>query len=136
MRWHFDLLGWLHVFWGAFALLACASLVILALGTRVAIADLGADGRPGQAAIWVLLIFALCFAAAGLALVLTGRAVLRRRPAARPAALILALPNLLVVPFGTALAVYTYWAMLNDDARRAFGRRVRGPQDLAPEDEP
>jgi hypothetical protein len=41
------------------------------------------------------------------------------------AALLLALPNLLVLPFGTALGVYTYWVLLNNDARDAFGRPQR-----------
>ena len=29
--------------------------------------------------------------------------------------------------FGTALAIYTLWALLNDDARREFGRPPRTP---------
>jgi hypothetical protein len=36
--------------------------------------------------------------------------------------------NLVLIPFGTALGVYTGWVLLNDDARRAFGRRPRAPQ--------
>ena len=44
---------------------------------------------------------------------------------ARLASLILAVPNLVLVPFGTALGVYTLWVLLNDDARQAFGRRPR-----------
>jgi hypothetical protein len=128
MKLHLDLLGWLHVIWGVFALLAALSLLVLAVGTRLAVVDLGTTGGSGLAAIWVLLIFAGFFAVAGLAMALAGRALLRRRPAGRPAALALSLPNLLVVPFGTALAVYTCWALLNDDARRAFGSapRARG----------
>ena len=31
------------------------------------------------------------------------------------------MPSLVVIPFGTALAVYTFWTLLNDDARHAFG---------------
>jgi hypothetical protein len=34
------------------------------------------------------------------------------------------MPSLVVIPFGTALAVYTFWTLLNDDARRAFGGRT------------
>jgi len=48
------------------------------------------------------------------------------RPFARAAALGLAAPNLVIVPFGTALGVYTFWVLLNDDARRGFGRPLRG----------
>jgi hypothetical protein len=43
------------------------------------------------------------------------------------AALVLAVLNLIVVPFGTALGFYTFWVLLNNDARREFGRPPRGP---------
>ena len=33
------------------------------------------------------------------------------------------------VPFGTALAIYTCWVLLNDDARQQFGRAPRGAGD-------
>ena len=48
------------------------------------------------------------------------------------AALILAVPNLIVVPFGTALGIYTFWVLLNDDARREFGRPPRTPMRVQP----
>ena len=60
------------------------------------------------------------------------RALTRRRQAARVAALILAVPNLIVVPFGTALGIYTYWVLLKDDARREFGRPPRTPMRVQP----
>ena len=55
----------------------------------------------------------------------TGRAVRACRAHGRAAALALAVPNLVIVPFGTALGVYTLWVLLNDDARRVFGRPPR-----------
>ena len=122
MRWHFDLLGWLHLLAGAFALLASASLVILAIGTRLAISDLGATGQSAYTAIWVLALFAGVFGVTGGAFAVIGRAILNRRPVARTAALLVAIPSLLVVPFGTALAIYCCWTLLNDDARRALAR--------------
>jgi hypothetical protein len=36
-------------------------------------------------------------------------------------------PNLIVVPFGTALSVYAFWVLLNDEARSEFGRPPRTP---------
>ena len=53
---------------------------------------------------------------------MTGWAIRRRSRRGRLAALALAIPNLVLVPFGTALGVYTFWVLLNNDARRAFGR--------------
>jgi hypothetical protein len=60
------------------------------------------------------------FVAVGILTCVVGRALVSRRRRARPAALALAVPSLVVVPFGTALAVYSFWTLLNDDARREY----------------
>ncbi len=78
------------------------------------------DASPSPA-VWFLFFSGAVFAIAGAITVLVGRALVGRRPIGRSAALALALPSLVVIPFGTALAVYTFWTLLNDDARRAFG---------------
>ena len=44
----------------------------------------------------------------------------RRRPLGRVLSLALAIVNLLVLPFGTAFAVYAFWVLLRDDGRRLF----------------
>lgn len=124
---HLDLLGRLHVLFGALAVLAGASLLILAAGTSAALVDLEINGPAGQAGVWILAVCGGAIAAVGAGLVIAGRALDRRRPAGRFGALALAVPNLVVVPFGTALSVYAFWVLLNDEARREFGRRPRGP---------
>ena len=136
---HLDVLGRLHVILGGFAALAGASLLVLAAGTRVALAELeqlvsleGVAGpdAAGHAGAWILAWCGVLIVAAGGALLLTGRALVRRRPAGRIGALAIAVPNLLVVPFGTALSIYAFWVLLNDEARREFGRppRIAGPR--------
>ena len=40
--------------------------------------------------------------------------------AERLAALGLAVPNLFVLPFGTALGIYALWVLLHDEARKMF----------------
>ena len=44
----------------------------------------------------------------------------RRRPLGRVLTLALAVANLLVLPFGTALGVYALWLLLPDQGRRLF----------------
>jgi hypothetical protein len=44
----------------------------------------------------------------------------QRQPAGRVLTLGLALVNLLVLPFGTALGVYALWILLTDAGRRLF----------------
>jgi hypothetical protein len=122
MRVHFDVLGWLHISAGAFGLLTGASLAVLALGTATALVGRTVDASPSPA-VWFLLFAGATFALVGTITILVGRALVNRRPIGRSAALALALPSLVVIPFGTALAVYTFWALLNDDARSAFSGR-------------
>ena len=130
MRHHINVLGLLHMVWGVFAALSGLSLAILAAGTHAAVTatlDTGAipDATGSSAAVWLLGATGLFLLVSGVALVTTGRRLRESRPRARAAALVLALPNLLVLPFGTALGVYTYWVLLNNDARDAFGRPQR-----------
>ena len=125
MRTHIDVLGWLHTFWGAFGLLTGAALLILAAGTRAALADFGLVGPAGLAAVWMFLLVGLLFAVAGALMIAAGRALRRRRTNGRLAVLLLAVPNLVIVPFGTALAIYAFWVLLNDEARAEFGRPPR-----------
>jgi len=129
MRIHLDVLGWLHALAGAFGVITGASLIVLALGTFLAESALGAHAGAVASVAWTLTVCGLLFGLGGGLMIAAGRAVLARRPGGRAAALWLAVVNLCVIPFGTALGIYTFWALLNDDARRAFGRKPHGPLD-------
>ena len=118
MRLHIDTLGWLHAVWGAFGVLTGASLLLLAAGTGLTVTGLDDPDRPVGRAVVSLLV-------GGLAFVIVGRSLLRRRLRGRFAALVLAVPDMVLVPFGSALSIYTFWVLLNDDARREFGRPPR-----------
>jgi threonine/homoserine efflux transporter RhtA len=52
--------------------------------------------------------------------IFVGRRMRRMLPSARLMALGLALGNLILFPFGTALGGYALWALLKDDGRRLF----------------
>ena len=45
---------------------------------------------------------------------------LRRQPAGRLVTLALAVPNLFILPFGTALGIYAFWVLLHNEARAQF----------------
>jgi len=125
MRLHVDLLGYLHLIWGAFGVLTGASLAVLAVGTNVAAIELGSAGPAEQAAVWLFVLSALAIGGFGFSTLVVGRALHRGRGRLR--AMVLAVPNLMIVPFGTALAIYTLWVLQNDDARRMFGQPPQGP---------
>lgn len=124
MRLHLHVLGILHLVWGAFGVLTGLSLVILAGGTRAALRG-DAFGVGERAAVVLLAVVGGTLLLGGTVTVMTGWAIRRRSPRGRLAALVLAVPNLVLVPFGTALGVYTFWVLLNNDARQAFGRPPR-----------
>jgi hypothetical protein len=128
MRDHLELLVLLQRVWGAFGVLTGTSLGVLATGTNAALVQLGPIGRAERAAIWLLAASGLLLLTLGAGALAAASGIRRRRPAARVAALALAVPNLVIVPFGTVLGVYTIWALINDDARREFGRPPRGQQ--------
>jgi hypothetical protein len=123
VRIHFDVLGWLYILAGAFGFLTGISLFILALGTDAALAN--TDSGRGAPTTWFFILSGSLFLLGGILMALAGRAVVQRKRRGRTAVLLLALPNLAVIPFGTALGVYTFWTLLNDDARREFGRPIR-----------
>lgn len=129
---HLDVLGRLHVMLGCLAVLVGASLLILAGGTSTALTELDDLGQAGRVGVWLLVWCGAISIVAGVALFLTGRGLARRRQAARMWALAIAVPNLLVVPFGTALSIYAFWVLLNDEARRAFGRPPRSTRHAVP----
>jgi hypothetical protein len=117
---HLRLLGILHIAWGAIGLLLGISTVMLALGA-VAI-GMTSEGREIPAGVTAVAfgVFAAALLAAGAGNAWAGSAIHRRRASGRLAALGLAIPNLFVLPFGTALGIYAMWVLLHDEARRLF----------------
>lgn len=122
MERHVTILAILCSLWGALAMLVGVSLLLLSVG---AIAILFSP--DGRAVTFAAGLTATAFAVMG-AVALTwgaahvGASVLlrRRQPTGRVLMLGLAIVNLLVLPFGTALGVYALWILLTDDGRRLF----------------
>lgn len=108
--------------WGALAMLVGVSLLLLAAGALAIL--LGPDGRLVALAAGVTLG---AFAVTGTVALIWGAAHVwaalllgRRHPWGRMVALGLAVVNLVVLPFGTALGIYALWTLLTDEGRRLF----------------
>lgn len=119
---HIAVLGFLHIIWGALGVLLGISVLLLA-GGAVAIAAAGSQDGPDVAAAFT------AFALTAVAIVLlvgggvsawAGLGLRRYRASARITTLGLALLNLFLMPFGTALGIYSFWVLLNHDARGYF----------------
>ena len=126
---HVTLLASLWNIWGAHSLLLGVSLLLLAAGAWAA--RLGPDGEAVAVAAGVTAVLfatlALLTLLWGGAHVWVGTLVARRAPLGRMLSLALALVNLLVLPFGTALGAYAFWVLLTREGRQLFE-----PQSAAP----
>ncbi len=122
MERHVTLLGILAGIWGGLALVVGLSMLLLSAGAMAEAIDPSTAGIELAASVTAA-VFALI---GGLALAWGGvhvwvAALLgRRRSSGRVLALALALVNLLVLPFGTALGIYALWVLLTNDGRRLF----------------
>jgi hypothetical protein len=119
MRPHVQLLGLLQLAWGGMALLLAASLLLLAVGAA-AIARTSGDAFTATFTALLFVVFAAALALGGWANAWVGRAIRQHRAAGRTGALGLSVVNLFVLPFGTALAIYTFWVLLHDEVRALF----------------
>ena len=122
MERHVDILAILCTLWGALAMLVGASLLLLSAGALAIL-----FGPDGSAVGFAAGVTATAFAVMGVVALVWGgahvgaSALLRRRqPAGRVLTLGLAVVNLLVLPFGTALGAYALWTLLTDAGRRMF----------------
>jgi hypothetical protein len=121
---HVDFLATLYFTWGAiFALVAIAGFALAAGAAAIATSSgpvrFGSEmaARLTAVTISMISIIALIWGALHL---FVGRTLRRLRPSARLMALGLAVGNLVLLPFGTALGAYACWVLLKDEGRQLF----------------
>jgi hypothetical protein len=120
MRAHLRLLGVLQLTWGAIGLLLGAATLALAAGA-LAISVMNSGDRVAAGVTAVTFgIFALALLLGGAANAWAGRSLRRQEAVGRTAVLWLAVPNLFLLPFGTALGIYAWWVLLHNEARNMF----------------
>jgi hypothetical protein len=120
VRSHVNLLGLLQLTWGGMGLLLGVSLLLLAVGAIAIARAPGSDPLTAGATAILFVIFATAVALGGWANAWAGRAIRQHRAPGRTGALLLAVMNLFVLPFGTALAIYAFWVLLHNDVRTLF----------------
>ncbi len=121
---HVDFLAQLYRVWGAVFMIVGAAALALA-GGAAAVARVsgpvatGSDVAAGFTAVVMGGLAVLALIWAGLH-TWVGRALSRHGPRARLLALGLAVGNLPLLPFGTALGGYACWVLLHNDGRQVF----------------
>lgn len=119
---HVTVLAILWNIWGALSLLLGLSLALLAAGAWAARLEPDGDAVAVAAGVTAILFATLALLTLlwGGAHVWAGALVGRRAPFGRMLSLALALVNLLVLPFGTALGAYALWVLLTREGRELF----------------
>jgi hypothetical protein len=121
---HLDFLAVLFVIWGALTTLIGVSTLALGAGA-VALITSSADrggGRQVVAGLMAAVFAALAVIAIlwGIAHIVIGLPLRRRRPAARILALVLGSVDLVLLPYGTALGCYALWVLLSEKGKALF----------------
>ena len=120
MRSHLHLLSVLQLTWGGIMLMLGVSTALLAVGAA-AVGWTSPGAEISAAVTWfAFAVFAAALLAGGVANSWAGRALHRLQPIGRTVTLGLAVPNLFVLPFGTALGIYALWVLLHNETRTFF----------------
>lgn len=117
---HLHLLSVLQLVWGALGVLLGGSTLLLAAGAAAIGWTTAGDELAAGITAAAFLGAAILLLGVGAANAWAGRALRLRQPNGRLATLALAVPNLFILPFGTALGVYALWVLLHNEARLAF----------------
>ncbi|OGO31087.1 MAG: hypothetical protein A2Z16_15505 [Chloroflexi bacterium RBG_16_54_18] len=116
MRDHIKIIAWLYIILGVLGILGALIAFAIIAGGGVISGD--------ETAIRITAIVA--FVIGGIVVlvsvpgIITGLGLLNFKPWARILAIILALLNLPGFPIGTALGIYTLWAMLDSESSQLF----------------
>ena len=117
---HVKLLAMLQLAWGGMGLLLGVALLLLAVGAAAIARTTEGDSLTAGFTALLFVVFATALALGGWANAWAGRALRQHRSPGRTGTLLLAVLNLFVLPFGTALAIYSFWVLLHNDARALF----------------
>ena len=118
MTTHVKLLGWLQILLGVVDLILAVTIFGVFAGVGALLGITGGEGAPLFGFLGTLL--GGLMALTGVPNVLAGAGLLARAGWARVLALVLGVLNVFKVPWGTALALYTFWVLLSDEGRRLF----------------
>ena len=119
---HVKVLGSLQIALGAMVLFGALVLVFVFGGVTSA---MGASGDPdAQVALPIIGITGMALItflmAVGVPSVIIGIGLIRLRPWARIAGMVVSLLSLMMIPFGTVVGAYGLWVLFSKDTERLF----------------
>jgi hypothetical protein len=119
---HVTVLALLSGVWGTLGILLGLSMLLLSAGaaTLLSIPSGAAVGLAAGVTAGVFAVIGLFALLLGCVHVWSALLLRRHEPLGRMLGLGLAVTNLLLLPFGTALGIYALWVLLANEGRRLF----------------
>ena len=119
---HVTILAILTTIWGALAMLVGISALLLAMGPVALLSTPEVEGVGLAASVMAIVFSVIGFFALGWGAghIWSASLIRKRQPLGRLLGLGQALVNLLILPFGTAFAIYALWVLLTNEGRRLF----------------
>ncbi|HEX8459100.1 MAG TPA: hypothetical protein VF656_17535 [Pyrinomonadaceae bacterium] len=118
MQQHITILGWLYVVLGVLGLLA-GVFVLLVLGGAGLISG---DAQAAALMSGIGLFIAVIVGVLSVPGIIAGWGLLKRKSWSRLLAIIIGALNILNFPIGTALGIYTIWALTQDESQRLLSQ--------------
>ncbi|MGA8027846.1 MAG: hypothetical protein WB992_11935 [Bryobacteraceae bacterium] len=126
MRDHVKILGILNIVLGSLGALAGAG-VLLVFGGIASVIGMSANNSNDMSAIPILGIIGFAIAMFLFVLsvpsIIGGWGLLKFQPWARILMIVISALNLLHIPIGTAIGIYGFWVLLNQETERLFATR-------------
>jgi hypothetical protein len=116
MQQHVKVLGVLYIAFSVIFLLIGVGVLLIVAGAGLASGDKQAALITGAVGIGICGFF-IVLAIPG---IITGIGLMKFRPWARIVGIILAALHVMNFPFGTGLAVYAFWVLLNQETTKMF----------------
>ena len=119
---HVKVLGSLQIALGVMGLFAALVLVFVFGGVTSAISASGdADAQVALPIIGITgMALVTCLAALSVPGVIIGVGLIRLRPWARVAGMVISILSLMMIPFGTIIGVYGLWVLFSKDTEQLF----------------
>jgi hypothetical protein len=119
---HVKVLGSLQIALGAMTLFGALVLVFVFGGVTSVISASGDPDTLEAVSILGITGMALitCLMVLGLPSVIIGIGLIRLRPWARVAGMVISILSLMMIPFGTIVGVYGLWVLFSKDTERIF----------------
>jgi hypothetical protein len=131
MQKHVNTLAILHIIYSSLGLLVGIMVFVILAGIGLAVDQIpqSNDVQVSVSSIlgaigFLIAVILIVFSLPG---IIGGIGLLKYREWARILVLIVGFFDLLHIPFGTALGIYTIWVLFNDEAMKLFGQAPTAP---------